>query len=90
MKIQKVFKVGSDESPNIVEVIHKDKIDWVINIPRNYSHEEMTMGYSIRRLTIDHNIPLATNLQVAKLMVDTLERYKLEDLVIEPWSTYVD
>lgn len=85
-----VYKVGSQESPNISEIIRKDKVDWVINIPRNYSHEEMTMGYGLRRLTIDHNIPLTTNVQVAKLMVDTLERYKLEDLAIEPWSTYVD
>ncbi len=85
-----VYKVGSEESPNIAEIIKKDKVDWVINIPRNYSHEEMTMGYALRRLTIDHNIPLTTNVQLAKLMVDTLERYKLEDLAIEPWSTYVD
>lgn len=80
LKVSSVHKVG--------EVIKRDKIDWVINIPRNYSHEEMTSGYTIRRLTIDHNIPLTTNLQVAKLMVDTLKRYKLEDLAIEDWGVY--
>ncbi|MEK9166958.1 MAG: carbamoyl-phosphate synthase (glutamine-hydrolyzing) large subunit [Patescibacteria group bacterium] len=90
VKCSKVHKIGSTELPNISGIIHKDKVDWVINIPRNYSHEELTSGYNIRRLTIDHNIPLSTNIQVAKLMVDTLERYKLEDLAIEPWSTYVD
>lgn len=90
LKCSKVHKIDSAELPNISEIIHKDKVDWVINIPRNYSHEEVTNGYNIRRLTIDHNIPLSTNIQVAKLMVDTLERYKLEDLAIEPWSTYVD
>lgn len=89
-KCEKIHKIGSEVSPNIPEIIRKDKVDWVINIPRNYSHEEVTSGYNIRRLTIDHNIPLTTNIQVAKLMVDTLERYKLEDLAIEPWTTYVN
>lgn len=83
-------KMDSGLSPNFSELIHKDKVDWVINVPRNYSHEEVTLGYMIRRLTIDNNIPLTTDLKVAKLMVDTLERYKLEDLKIEPWSSYVD
>lgn len=83
-----VYKVDSPDSPNIKEIIRKDKVDWVINVPRNYSHEEMTMGYELRRLTIDHNIPLTTNVQGAKLMVETLERYKLEDLKIEDWGGY--
>ena len=60
----------------------------MINIPRNYSHEEMTLGYTIRRLTIDNNIPLTTNVPVAKLMVDTLEQYTADDLKIEDWSAY--
>ena len=83
-------KMSSDKSPNVSEIIRKDKVDWVINMPRNYSHEEMTLGYEIRRLTIDANIPLTTDLKVAKLMVDTLERYKLEDLKIEPWGKYLE
>ncbi len=84
-----VHKMDSDLHPNFSELIRKDKVDWVIDIPRNYSHEEMTVGYTIRRLTIDNNIPLTIDLKVAKLMVDTLERYTLDDLAIEPWSHYV-
>ena len=70
------------------EGVNKDKIDWVVNIPRNFSHEEVTIGYHIRRIAVDSNIPLTTNLQVAKLLVDTLENYGLDDLKIEPWDTY--
>ncbi len=84
-----VHKAGSGKHPDFAEIIQKDKVDWVINLPRNFSHEEMTLGYTIRRLTIDANIPLTTNLQLAKLLVDTLELYKSDDLKIEPWSTYV-
>ncbi len=66
----------------------KKKMDWVINIPRNYSHENNTLGYQIRRVAIDNNISLTTNIQVAKLMVDTLQKYSLDDLKIEPWRNY--
>lgn len=70
-------------------VIRKGRIDWVINVPRNYSHEEMTLGYAVRRHAVDNNIPLTIDVKVAKLMVDTLEHYGIDDLAIEPWSHYV-
>lgn len=85
-----VHKMDSDESPKFDEILRKGKVDWVINVPRNYSHEEMTLGYTIRRFTIDNNIPLTTDIKVAKLMVDALERYGIDDLPIEPWSNYVE
>ena len=89
LAVTEVHKMDSDLHPTFAELIQKDKVDWVINIPRGYSHEEMTLGYTIRRLTIDNNIPLTTDMKVAKLMVDTLEHYKVEDLAIEPWSSYI-
>ena len=88
MKVIVVHKQGSGQSPEFIDVIQKKKVDWVINIPRNYSHEEVTLGYQLRRLTVDNNISLTLNIQVAKLMVDTLERYTSDDLKIEPWSSY--
>lgn len=85
-----VHKMDSEENPKFDEILRKGKVDWVINVPRNYSHEEMTLGYTIRRFTIDNNIPLTTDIKVAKLMVDALERYGIDDLPIEPWSSYVE
>jgi len=85
-----VHKKDSGMKPDFAELIQKDKVDLVINIPRNYSHEEMTLGYFIRRLTIDNNIPLITNVQVAKLMVDAILHYKEEDLEIKAWGEYWD
>ncbi|QQR55658.1 carbamoyl-phosphate synthase (glutamine-hydrolyzing) large subunit [Candidatus Peregrinibacteria bacterium] len=85
-----VHKIDSGLSPNCEELIKKDKISWVINIPRGYSHEDATLGYQIRRLTIDNNISLTIDLKVAKLMVDSIERYSIDDLAIEPWSHYLE
>ncbi|MDP3975817.1 MAG: hypothetical protein Q8P95_02775, partial [bacterium] len=64
-------------------------IDMVINIPTNYSPEEVTDGYLIRRLATDANIPLITNRQMTELLIEALERYDLEDLEIKAWDEYV-
>lgn len=85
-----VHKMDTGLSPNFAEVIRKDKVDWVINVPRSASHEELTLGYTIRRLTIDNNIPLTTDVKVAKLMVEALERYGIDDLPIEAWDHYLE
>jgi carbamoyl-phosphate synthase large subunit len=89
VKTTLVYKTHEKKSPNLLKYLEQKKFDLVINIPRNYSHEEITAGYKIRRTAIDLNIPLITNLQVAKLIVDTLRRIKMEDLKIKSWKEYV-
>ncbi|OGJ48291.1 carbamoyl phosphate synthase large subunit [Candidatus Peregrinibacteria bacterium RIFOXYA2_FULL_41_18] len=84
-----LHKIGDGRSPNLDEYLRDKCIDLVINIPTNYSHEEMTAGYHIRRRTIDLNIPLITNLQVARLIARTIEKYKVEDLKIRSWDEEV-
>ena len=84
----KLNKIG-EGSPDLDDYLKERSIDLVINIPRNYSHEEMTSGYQIRRRTIDLNIPLITNLQVARLMVKTIAKYDISDLKIKGWDEYV-
>ena len=89
LKTTLVYKTHEKKSPNLLKYLEQKKFDLVINVPRNYSHEEITAGYEIRRTAIDLNIPLITNLQVAKLIVDTLQRIKMEDLKIKAWHEYV-
>lgn len=84
-------KVGekSSSEPPLLEELNKKTIDLVINIPKTYSEEEITAGYRIRRKTIDLNIPLITNIQLAKVMVDALEKYTFDTLAIKHWAEYV-
>jgi carbamoyl-phosphate synthase large subunit len=84
----KLYKIQSKKSPNILDAIAEKKIDLVINTPKNYSREEVTDGYLIRRKAIDFNIPLITNLQVGEVIVHALKLYKLDDLKIKEWSEY--
>jgi carbamoyl-phosphate synthase large subunit len=85
----KVYKIGQRGTPALLDLIDQKKVDFVINIPKNHSHEETTAGYQMRRRTIDLNIPLVTNVQVTKLVVDCLERGTVKDMAIEPWGSYV-
>ncbi len=89
IKSELVYKTHERKTPNLLDYLQKKKFDLVINIPRNYSHEEITAGYNIRRTAIDMNVPLITNLQVAKLLIESISKIGLEDLQIKAWSEYI-
>lgn len=85
-----LHKIRGNLKPNLLEAISERKIDLVVNIPKNYSREEVTDGYLIRRKSIDFNVPLITNLQMAKLTITAMQRYKLEDLEPKEWREYTN
>jgi carbamoyl-phosphate synthase large subunit len=76
------------KEPNVLTYIAEGIIDLVINIPKNAGREELTNGYLIRRKAVDHNIPLITNLQLAKRFVKAIQSKKLDDLKIKSWEEY--
>ncbi len=84
-----LHKISSGLKPNLLDALSAHEIHLVINIPKNYDRVEETDGYLIRRKSVDLNIPLLTNIQVAKIMTEALGRYKLGDLKIEDWRKYV-
>ena len=76
------------KEPNAITYLADGKIDLVINIPKNTERSELTNGYLIRRKAIDHNIPLITNLQLAKRFVKSIQTKKMENLKIKSWEEY--
>jgi carbamoyl-phosphate synthase large subunit len=68
-----LHKVSEPRSPNIKEYLENKRIDFVINIPQHTSSTEKTDGYYLRRTAIDRGIPLITNVQLAKRIVEALE-----------------
>lgn len=73
---------------NVLDAIAGNEVDLIINIPRNYSSADVTDGYLIRRKSLDANIPLITNVQVAKIMAEALEQYGVDDLKIKDVESY--
>ncbi|MBU0766382.1 carbamoyl-phosphate synthase large subunit [Patescibacteria group bacterium] len=81
-----LHKVSEPRSPNIKEYLEKKRIDLVINVPTHSNTSEQTDGYYIRRIATDHGIPLITNVQLAKRMIEALTTIDVpEDLPLMSW-----
>ena len=88
IKVTKLHKVSAKKSPNISEYVKAGKIDLSIVIPTKYAHDELTDGYTIRRMAVDQHIPLIANIQFAKALINSIEKYKIEDLEPKSWDEY--
>ena len=80
----------SDEGkqPQALDLLHKKKIDMVVNIPKDLTPRELTNGYKIRRASIDLNIPLLTNSRLASAFIAAFCNVKLNDIDIKAWGEY--
>ena len=59
-----------DGDNKVMDMIANHKFDLIINVPKNQTKRELTNGYRIRRGAIDHNIPLMTNVRLAKAFIE--------------------
>lgn len=74
--------------PNVLDFIKERKIDFVVNIPKNFTKDELNNDYTIRRSAIDFNIPLVTNARLANDFIVAFCRMSREDLSIKAWNEY--
>ena len=65
-----------------VAAIDAGLVDLVINVPVEYDELGRPDGYLIRRRAVDANIPLITDLQLARAVVEALRRKRPSDLDI--------
>ncbi len=90
--LRKVREVG--QKPNIVNYLQEGKIDLVINIPMpNHAtafSEVLKDEYTIRRLAIEFNIPVVTNLQLASALTKLLEQREANKFDIRSLNEYMD
>ncbi|MBP5569597.1 MAG: carbamoyl-phosphate synthase (glutamine-hydrolyzing) large subunit [Prevotella sp.] len=77
-----------DAANNVMNMIQAHELDLIINVPKNHTNRELTNGYRIRRGAIDHNIPLMTNVRLAKAFIEAFCALKLEDIKIKSWQEY--
>jgi carbamoyl-phosphate synthase large subunit len=73
---------------NVKEMLSKKMFDLVINIPKNSTKRELANDYTIRRTTIDYNIPLLTNARLASAFIHAFCTHKIEDIKIKSWDEY--
>lgn len=81
-----VYKASEHSEPNVRTLIAQRKVNLIINIPSNRSTPSVrTDGYVIRRMAIDHHIPLITNPQKAMIMLKCLIDLQDTPLSVHSW-----
>ncbi len=83
-----LFKIYEEKSPNILEYLQAGKLHLVIHITDAYVRKIIDDDYTMRRYTVDYNVPLITNRQLARLIVDALAKKRTRDLKVKAWQDY--
>ncbi|HIH98351.1 MAG TPA: carbamoyl-phosphate synthase (glutamine-hydrolyzing) large subunit [Thermoplasmata archaeon] len=88
VKAEVLYWPLENKEPGVLSYIVDGKIDLVINIPKNIEREELDNDYLIRRKAVDFDVPLITNLQLAKRFVEAIYRNSSRDLKVKSWDEY--
>jgi carbamoyl-phosphate synthase large subunit len=72
-----------------IHAIEDGSVDLVINIPREYDDLGRPDGYWIRRRAVDAGIPLLTDLQLARAVIEAMRHRKLSTLSTLSYDEYV-
>ncbi len=73
---------------NVMDMIAQHNFDLIVNVPKNHTKRELTNGYRIRRGAIDHNIPLMTNIRLARAFIEAVCAYDGNALKVKSWQEY--
>ncbi|MCC6323266.1 carbamoyl-phosphate synthase (glutamine-hydrolyzing) large subunit [Candidatus Nomurabacteria bacterium] len=80
-------------SPNVINIIDGKKVAFVVNLSdtvHKHLNKITTDGYRIRRATVDNQIPLFTDLHLARAFVKALAHYDISDLEIKSYKEYIN
>ncbi|KYK60651.1 aspartate carbamoyltransferase catalytic subunit [Drechmeria coniospora] len=88
VQVQFLEVLGSDEDMNsefsLTQHLAKNTIDLYINLPSNNKYRRpanyMSKGYMTRRMAVDYQIPLVTNVKNAKLLIEAIARHVYLDV----------
>ena len=75
-------------APAALDLIRKHEVELVINIPKNFTHSELSNGYQMRRAAIDFNVPLITNSRLATAYIRAFCAVPLDEISIKSWDEY--
>ena len=74
--------------PAALDLIRTHQVELVINIPKNFTHNELSNGYLMRRAAIDFNVPLITNSRLATAYIRAFCAKPLDSISIKSWDEY--
>jgi len=87
------------QMPNVLNIIEGKKVSFVVNLSKIEATVKkgkggighiITDGFRIRRAAVDNQIPLFTDLQLARAFIKALARYPIENLEIRSYKEYLN
>jgi carbamoyl-phosphate synthase large subunit len=72
--------------PSAIDLIERGGVDLVINVSRQYDAAGRPDGFEIRRAAVDAGVPLVTDLQLARALVEALRTRGPADLHLLAWD----
>jgi carbamoyl-phosphate synthase large subunit len=87
-----------EHSPNALDIIEGQKVSFVVNLSKTEAVDVtgkrgmghiVTDGFRIRRATVDSQIPLFTDLHLARAFIKALMHYPMENLEIKSFKEYL-
>ena len=78
----------AEGAPAALDLIRKHEVELVINIPKNFTHSELSNGYQMRRAAIDFNVPLITNSRLATAYIRAFCAVPQDAISIKSWDEY--
>ncbi|MCP4475573.1 MAG: carbamoyl-phosphate synthase (glutamine-hydrolyzing) large subunit [Gammaproteobacteria bacterium] len=87
-----VYKISDQAEPSAATLIVERKVNLIINIPASRAHLDEKQGgdeFKLRRLAIDHHIPLITNLHTAQVMLQALIALYEAPVSITSWQEFM-
>lgn len=67
-----VYKAVEKQEPSVLSVVSAQEVSLVVNIPNGSGQDMHTDGYAIRRVAVNHRVPVLTNLRTAELFLHCL------------------
>ncbi len=74
--------------PNALDLIKERQVEFVVNIPKNHTKDELNNDYIIRRSAIDFNVPLCTNGRLANDFILAFCALNEDQIGITSWEEY--
>lgn len=88
IKAKLLSKIKEHKKDSLADFISLRKLDLVICVPDEFEKREQD-AYEIRRLTIDHHIPLMTNAETARLLLRCVADKRLNKASARSWEEYI-
>lgn len=86
IKAKKLYKIKDKKEPSLETYIAERKLDLVVVVPRE--DIEDIDGYTIRRLAVDHHMPVMTNAETGRLLLRALTIEGLIQEYPKSWADY--